>query len=212
MFAKVHEILERISRFAVWVGGASLLIAAIIVFFDVLSRRFLGWTMSGSDEISGYVFAASTTWAYSYCLLHRSNVRIDALYNILPRPVTGILDVIGVSLLLYYMSIMTWYAWDATYESFVNNSVSITTLATPQWIPQSFWFVGLALFLVTLVFVTLYSLVALAQRNWDLLNKIAGVPSIADTIEEETHGVGVVLAGRGPPDAGAATHTGQERN
>ena len=197
MLAKVHSILERISRYAVWIGGASLLIAAIIVCLDVLSRRFLGVTMSGSDEISGYVFAASTTWAYSYCLLHRSNVRIDAVYNLLPRPVTGILDVVGLSMLLYYMSIMTYYAWEATSESWVKNSVSITTLATPQWIPQSFWFIGLALFFITLVFVTLYSLVALAQRNWDLLNKIAGVPSIADTIEEETHGVDVVLASHG---------------
>ena len=203
MFAKVHEILERISRWAVWAGGASLLTAAIIVCVDVLCRRFLGVTMSGSDEISGYVFAASTTWAYSYCLLHRSNVRIDAIYNLLPRPLTGILDVIGLSMLLYYMSVMTWYAWDATYESFVKNSVAITTLATPQWIPQAFWFFGLALFLVTLVFVTLYSLVALAQRNWDLLNKIAGVPSIADTIEEETHGVDVVLASHVTGDGGA---------
>jgi len=197
MFASIHRRLEVISRVAVWIGGGSLLLAAVMVTVDVLCRRFLGITMSGSDEYSGYIFAASTTWAYSYCLLHRSNVRIDALYNLLPRPVTGILDVVGLSMLLYYMSVMTWYAWLATQESYVKNSVSITTLATPQWIPQSFWFLGLLLFFITLVFVTLYSLVALAQRNWDLLNRIAGVPSIADTIEEETHGVDVVLAGDG---------------
>ena len=201
MFASIHRCLEIVSRVAVWIGGGSLLLAAFMVTIDVLCRRFLGITMSGSDEYSGYVFAASTTWAYSYCLLHRSNVRIDAIYNILPRPVTGILDVMGLSMLLYYMSIMTWYAWLATQESFVKNSVSITTLATPQWIPQAFWFAGLALFFVTIVFVTVYSLVALLQRNWDLLNKIAGVPSIADTIEEETHGVDVVLAGDGQKGA-----------
>ena len=212
MFAKIHAILERISRFAVWAGGAALLISAIIVCGDVLSRRFLGWTMSGSDEISGYVFAASTTWAYSYCLLHRSNVRIDALYNTLPRPLTGILDVIGLSMLLYYMSVMTWYAWAATHESFIKNSVSITTWGTPQWIPQTFWFIGLALFFVTLVFVTLYSLVALAQRNWDLLNKIAGVPSIADTIEEETHGVDVVLASATAGHSGRSVNAERESN
>lgn len=199
MLATIHDKLEKISRYAVWVGGGALMLSAFMVTIDVLCRRYLGVTMSGSDEYSGYVFSASTTWAYSYCLLHRSNVRIDAIYNLLPRPLTGMLDVIGLSMLLYYMSVMTWYAWLATEESFVKNSVSITTLGTPQWIPQSAWFIGLALFLVTLVFVVFYSLVALAQRNWDLLNKIAGVPSIVDTIEEETQGVGVVLAGRDAP-------------
>jgi TRAP-type C4-dicarboxylate transport system permease small subunit len=198
VLATIHDHLEKISRYAVWIGGGTLMLAAFMVTIDVLCRRFLGVTMSGSDEYSGYVFSASTTWAYSYCLLHRSNVRIDAIYNLLPRPVAGILDVIGLSMLLYYMSVMTWYASLATHESFIKNSVSITTLATPQWIPQLAWFIGLALFLITLIFVTIYSLVALAQRNWDLLNKIAGVPSIVDTIEEETHGVGVIIAGREP--------------
>ena len=199
MFAAIHHRLEQISRVAVWIGGASLLLAAVMVTIDVICRKFLGVTMSGSDEISGYVFAASTTWAYSYCLLHRSNVRIDALYNQLPRPVTGILDVLGLGLLLYYMSIMTWYAGLAFLQSWQSDSVSITTLATPQWIPQFFWVVGLVLFVITLVFVTIYSLTALVQRNWDLLNRIAGVPSIRDTIEEETQGVDVVLAD-GPGD------------
>ena len=158
--------------------------------------------MSGSDEISGYVFSASTTWAYSYCLLHRSNVRIDAAYNLLPRWVTGLLDLLGLILLLYFMSIMTYYALIAFSDSWDKNSVSITTLATKQWIPQLFWVSGLVLFFVTLVFVTLYSIVALLQRNWVLINQIAGVPSISDTIEEETHGVDVVLAPQDGPSEG----------
>jgi TRAP-type C4-dicarboxylate transport system permease small subunit len=136
--AAIHAKLETLSRWLVWAGGAALMVAAIIVTIDVLCRKFLGVTMSGSDEISGYVFAASTTWAYSYTLLHRSNVRIDALYNLLPRPVTAVLDVIGLALLLYYMWFMTSTAVLAFLESWELNSVSITTLETPQWIPQFF--------------------------------------------------------------------------
>ena len=169
-----------------------------MVTLDVLSRKIFNVTMSGSDEYSGYVFSATTTWAYSYCLLHRSNVRIDALYNLFPRPVTAVLDVIGLSLLLYFMWIMTYYAFVSFENSWTSNSVSITTLGTRQWIPQLFWVAGLALFFVTLVFVVVYSLVALLQRNWDLVAKIAGVPSIAEVMEEETAGIDVVMA---TPDA-----------
>ena len=194
MFAAIHARLERISQYAAWAGGAALLAAAVMVTVDVLSRKFLNMTMSGSDEYSGYVFSATTTWAYSYCLLHRSNVRIDALYNLLPRPVTAVLDVVGLALLLYYMSYMTYFALVSFQNSWVSNSVSITTLGTPQWIPQVFWVAGLLLFFVTLIFVTLYALVALLQRNWDLVAKIAGVPSIAEVMDEETHGIDVAIA------------------
>jgi len=193
MLESIHSRLERISQLAVWVGGAALLAAALMVTVDVLSRKIFSITMSGSDEYSGYVFSATTTWAYSYCLLHRSNVRIDALYNYLPRKVTAILDVVGLLLLFYFMSIMTYYAMVSFVDSWVNNSVSITTLGTPQWIPQLFWVAGLILFFVTLIFVVVYSIIALLQRNWDLVARIAGVPSIAETMQEETHGIDVAL-------------------
>ena len=193
MLESIHSRLERISQLAVWVGGAALLAAALMVTVDVLSRKIFNITMSGSDEYSGYVFSATTTWAYSYCLLHRSNVRIDALYNYLPRKVTAILDVVGLLLLFYFMSIMTYYAMVSFVDSWVNNSVSITTLGTPQWIPQLFWVAGLILFFVTLIYVVVYSIIALLQRNWDLVARVAGVPSIAETMQEETHGIDVAL-------------------
>ena len=194
MLAKIHERLEYYSRVAVWLGGATLMAAAVMVAVDVLFRKFAGMTMSGSDEYTGYVFSATTTWAYSYCLLHRSNVRIDALYSRFPKQVKGVLDVVGCFLFLYYMSYMTYYAGFAFHDSYVNNSVSITTLGTPQWIPQLFWFMGLAMFFVTLIFVTLYASLSLLQGNWELVAKLVGVPSIAEVMEEETQGQDVVLA------------------
>ena len=197
---RIRSLLERLSRYAVWIGGATMLLAAIMVAVDVMCRKFLGITMSGSDEISGYVFAASTTWAYSFCLLHRSHIRIDALYNQLPLPFRAVLDVIGVGLLLLYMSVLTQHAWIAFITSYENNAVSITTLATRLWIPQLFWVAGLILFAITLAFVFIHALVALLARNWQLVAKVAGIMSIEEEIEEETAGVDVVLAHRTTKD------------
>lgn len=194
LLARIRVFLEHLSRYAVWVGGASLLLAAIMVAVDVTLRKAFGITMSGSDEISGYVFAASTTWAYSFCLLHRSHIRIDALYNQLPLPARGILDIVGLTLLLVYMAILTKHSWIAFMTSYDNNAVSITTLSTPLWIPQAFWVFGLILFVITLAFVLVHAVTALLVRNWQLLASIAGIMSIEEEIEEETAGVEVVLA------------------
>ena len=149
---------------------------------------------------SRHIFAASTTWAYSYCLLHRSHIRIDALYNTLPLPARALLDVFGVTLLLVYVAVLTRHAWVAFATSYVHNSVSITTLATPQWIPQLFWVAGLIMFTVTLAFVLFHALVGVVTRNWLLVTRVAGILSIEEEIVEETAGVEVVLAGKGSKD------------
>ncbi len=189
MLERIHQTLEWISRRAVWIGGAALLIAAIMVTLDVLSRKFLNVTMSGADEISGYVFAAGTTWAYSYCLLHRANIRIDALYNFMPRWLCAVLDTVAVVLLLIYNGMLAYRGYGAFAESWAKDSVSITTLATPQWIPQLLWASGLIFFELVLVFVFLYTMVGLLRGDLDLVKRIAGVPSVAEEIEAETHGM-----------------------
>jgi len=185
----IHGGLEKLSRFAVWVGGAALLLAAIMVTVDVLCRKFLGVTMSGSDEISGYVFAGGTTWAYSYCAIHRSNIRIDALYNLLPKQVRAVLDVIGLVLLFVYMWLLTVAGWQVFITSWQKSSVAISTLATPLWIPQIFWITGLTMFMVTLGFLIIYSGLALVTGQIDTVQKVAGTLSVQEEIEEETQGI-----------------------
>ena len=189
MFERIHARLGRIARIAVWIGGGAHLAAAIMVTIDVLLRKIFSITMSGSDEMSGYVFAAGTTWAYSYCVLHRSNIRIDAVYNLLPRRLCGALDIVGVVLLLIFNAVLTRHAFEAFATSYVRDSVSITTLATPLWIPQLFWVIGLIAFQLTLIFVAVYATLRFWQRDDAAVNRIVGVPTVAEEVEAETRGM-----------------------
>ena len=188
MFVTIHETLKRISTYAVWISGAALMISAIIVTVDVLFRKFVGWTMSGSDEVTSYVFAASTTWAYSYCLLHRANIRIDAVYNLLPRFVRNLLDLLGIFLLLLYMAVLTDRAIVTLQDSLDYGSVSNTTLTTPLWIPQLAWVSGLVMFMITLVFVGAYAITAMLKGDGATVTAVVGILSIEEEIEEETRG------------------------
>lgn len=197
MFKSIHSWLTKASTFSVWCGGGALLICAVMVTLDVVSRKIFNVTMSGSDEITGYVFAASTTWAYSYCLLNRANVRIDALYNRLPPLVRGLLDLLGLTLLLVYVGLLATKAVAVFLETLEYDSTAQTTLATPLWIPQMFWVAGLVFFLITLAFVTLYTVVALIQRDLATISRIAGVRSVEEELEQETQGTGVVTAASG---------------
>ena len=189
---KIHGILKGVANWAVWIAGASLLFCALMVTVDVLFRKFFSMTMSGSDEISGYVFAASTTWAYSYCLLNRANVRIDVAYNFLPIRVRACLDIVGIALLLVYMGYLTRKAFDVFLTSWLGNSVSTTTLLTPLWIPQLAWFLGLLLFVITLTFMLLYTSVAMLRGEPALVQRVAGAMSAQEEIDQETHGLDVV--------------------
>jgi len=187
MFETLHARFLSVSRVSVWVGGAALMLSAIMVTLDVLSRKVFGYTISGSDEISGYVFAAGTTWAYSYCLLTRANIRIDVLYNVVSLRTKALLDLLGVILLAYYIWLLTVNALEMFLDNWEYSSSAQTTLATPLWIPQVFWLSGLMFFLVSLAFVIVWGLVSLGRRDWATINRIAGVKTVEEEVKEETH-------------------------
>ena len=189
IFVRLHAWLERISRVAVWVGGAALLLCAFMVSGDVIMRKLFSMTMSGSDEITGYAFAAATAWAYSYCLLHRSHIRIDALYGVLPIWLRSLLDALGLALLLFYMAYLTNKAVDVFLTSWEHDSVSITTLSVPQWIPQLLWLSGLCWFVITLTFLLVYVLVSLVLGDVTTVQNVAGAMSAKKIIDEETQGM-----------------------
>ncbi len=188
-FARLHAGFERVSRVAVWIGGGALLLCAIMVSIDVIMRKLFSITMSGSDEISGYAFAAATAWAYSYALLHRSHIRIDALYGVLPAWLRSILDAVGLALLLYYMAYLTNKAVDVLLTSWEHDSVSITTLSVPQWIPQLLWVGGLCWFVITLAFMLVYVLFSLLRGDVTTVQNVAGALSAEKKIDEETQGM-----------------------
>lgn len=168
------------------------MLSAIMVTVDVIMRKLFAITLSGSDEITGYVFAAAIAWAYAYCLLHRANVRIDALYNHLGPLTRAWLDLLGLILLLSFVGLLTVKAFTVFTDSFEFNSTAMTTLATPLWIPQLFWLGGLLFFLLTLIFVTLYTIVAMLRRDLVTVARIAGVLTVEEELEEEVHGTGIV--------------------
>jgi len=187
--ATIHRLLERLSLWAVWAGGFALMLSAIMVTIDVLSRKYLNVTMSGSDEITGYVFAGATTWAYAYCLLHRSNIRIDALYNLFPIRARAVLDIAGLLALLLFMGVFTEKAVTVFTDSWANNSVSVTTLLTPLWIPQIVWLTGLLFFNITLIFLIIYTVLSLMIEGPGTVQKLAGTRSVQEEMTDETKGI-----------------------
>lgn len=198
MLSKALGLIGRISRWAVWAGGAMMLFAALMVTFDVLMRRFFGFTLGGADEISGYLFAVATSWAFAYVLLNRGNVRIDALYQLLPRPVCAVLDLLALLVFGLFMVLLTHSIWDLIETTIDLSGRSTTPLRTPLIWPQSFWFAGFVLFLIAYVLVLAEVVIGICRRDWNRVRSVAGAYSLDDEVGEElAHGaVHSTVAGR----------------
>ena len=170
---------------AAWFGGAITLASVLLICFDVLVRKFFGFTTGGADELSGYAFAISTSWSLAFVVLHRGNVRVDALYQLLPVRVSAVLDWLSLVALGVFMVFLTYYASFVVDTSWTQSSAANTPLATPLWIPQGLWFLGLVWMCLVLALMLVRASVALVTGDIPTIKGLCGVRSAEEEAEEE---------------------------
>src|SRR5690625_6285993 len=116
---KALDYAHCLSRFAIWAAGALTLISALYITINVLFRKLAGFSLGGSDELSGYAFAISISWALSFATLERANIRIDALYQVLPTRLCAILDWVALVALAVFIAYLNLYADDVVHTYWV---------------------------------------------------------------------------------------------
>jgi TRAP-type mannitol/chloroaromatic compound transport system permease small subunit len=170
---------------AVWAGGVLLFLAAFTVSVDVLARKLFTISLGGADELSGYAFAIGTAWAFSFALLRRANVRVDALYQHLPRELCAVLDIVALISLGVFVTFLAYYAYDVLATSWELSARSNSALKVPLWIPQALWVTGLALYLATIALLLARSLAALFSGDWAMVHALLGARSIREDADDE---------------------------
>lgn len=185
MIDKLITQAAHVSRGAAWVGGAAMMLAALIVTFDVLSRKFVNWSMAGADELSGYIFAVATAWSFAYAMLQRANVRIDGIYLLAPVPLRAVMDIVALLALGVYVAGMLHSGWILWYDNYTYGSRSITSWRTLLAIPQAFWLAGWAWLALTLILVLARCIQGLARGRLDEVVAVAGVRTLEEEVAEE---------------------------
>jgi TRAP-type C4-dicarboxylate transport system permease small subunit len=170
---------------AVWAGGALLFLAAFTVSIDVLARKLFSVSLGGADELSGYAFAIGTAWAFAFALLRRANVRVDALYQLLPLRLCALLDLLALLALGVFVAYLARYGFEVLSTSWSLSARSNSALKVPLWIPQALWFGGLLLFATTLLLLLARSLAHLAGGNWIAVHELLGARSVKEEADDE---------------------------
>lgn len=179
------------------VGGALLLLSAIIICVDVFLRYFFALSVGGSDELSGYALGIAGAWGFSYALLSRSHIRIDTVYARCPVRARAVIDLTGLAAFILFMSYVAWRGWGVLHQSIISGAHSISALETPLVVPQAAWVAGLGYFLLVAAFLLLRSVAALFSGDLATLFRLIGSKAAIEEAQEELAGAKQVHAEAG---------------
>jgi TRAP-type C4-dicarboxylate transport system permease small subunit len=193
----IWRAITLVAQVGIWIGGAMLFAAAIIVTAEVLLRKGVGalagtrFMFSGSDEISGYLFAVGTSLSMAYVLVHRGHVRIDVLYGQFGPTTRAVMDIVALLVMFVFVSALFERAIDVATTSYVEGIRSNTNLRIPLAWSQIPWAFGIGLFFLAILVALIRSIAAALSGDWGAVNAISGVATTEEEIEAELKGLDV---------------------
>jgi len=193
---RAWSVAARVARLGACAGGGLLILAALIVTAEVISRKGVGMVFSGSDEIASYLFAVGTSWSMAHVLVTRGHVRIDALWMRLSPPLRAVCDVVALLTLGLFVAFLLERGFAMTLDSIETGSRSNTPLQVRLAIPQAAWFLGIVFFFATLLLALLRTSTALLAGDLAAATAISGAQTQSDEIDSELRGLGLDQHGK----------------
>lgn len=121
------------ANFEGFVMGVFLVVITVVIFLQVIMRYLFNHALPWPEELTRYCFVCSTLLSLSYCVRHKSMMRVDALITLLPKSAQGWIElaIMLISLALYVVLFV--FSLDTTKLSLGSGQKS-TALQLPMYL------------------------------------------------------------------------------
>jgi TRAP-type C4-dicarboxylate transport system permease small subunit len=184
-----------LARVSGWICGLLFTLSAALIGLDILLRQTIVVTIGGANELAGYALAVSSSWGCTVALVHRMHVRIDSVYTHMSARVRALLDIVGLASLIYFLALVTYYAYKVLEQSIESGTRSISALGAPLAIPQAVWLAGFNVFLFVSSIFLLRAVIAFAKGDLRRVRDLLGARSVQEEMEFEKKNLGLVSGG-----------------
>lgn len=148
--AAISRISTILNRTAAVISAALLVGMTLLILLEICMRMFSTSTYM-ADVLVGFGVAAITFLAAPWALEEGAMIRVTALTDQLSGVLRWIVEAFAISTSAGIMAFLAIHQWSAVTKLFARGSVSEHLIPIPLWIPESFFFVGLALILLQMV-------------------------------------------------------------
>jgi TRAP-type C4-dicarboxylate transport system permease small subunit len=188
--SRANRLIDALARGMSRCAGWLFVLCALFVTFDVLARRFLGFSSQSTTELSGYMLGVGIAWGLAGALDARTHVRIDILIQKVPGRYRGYLHWLALASLAVFAGFLAYGAWHTTMESWDFKATDNSLLKTPLIIPQGLWLFGIGVFGAMAALRLLEVALLLPRRNIEAIEHLTGPRSYVEEAEEALEAIG----------------------
>ena len=182
-----ERLIARAATLFARAGGVMIMLIAVTVVVDVVSRNITGGTVLNSFELSAYLFAIAITFGMSYTALSGAHIRVDVLLPNLPAPIRQGLDFAAFVSTAGLALTFAWCSMELALGSLDRDVRSSSAAAIPLGIPQLIWAAGFVNFALTACLLAVQHGICLLRGDGakaDMIGRFGQVEEAAEAIRD----------------------------
>lgn len=187
---RANRLIDGLARLMNRCAGWLFVLCALFVTFDVLARKFLGFSSQSTTELSGYMLGVGIAWGLAGALDARIHVRIDILIQKVPPRYRGYLHWLALASLAVFAGFLLYGAWHTTAESWDFKATDNSLLKTPLIIPQGLWLFGIGVFGVMAALRVIEVALLLPGGDISAIEHLTGPRSYIEEADEALEAIG----------------------
>ena len=187
---RVNRLIDMLARWMTRCAGWLFVLCALFITFDVLARKFLGFSSQSTTELSGYMLGIGIAWGLAGALDARTHVRIDILIQKVAPRYRGYLHWLALASLAVFAGFLLYGAWHTAMESWDFKATDNSLLKTPLILPQGLWLIGIGVFGVMAVLRVIEVALLLPKADIQAIEHLTGPRSYLEEADEALEAVG----------------------
>lgn len=198
LLRRLREGVAAVATLMAYIAGWNYVACALFITFDVVARRFFGFSSQATVEITGYMLAAGIAWALAHTLARRAHIRVDVFMMRLPLGLRAWLHLFSLTLLLGLGIFFAWAALELVDESALFNAHDNSALRIEMIWPQGIWAFGIISFAVMALVLMLEASLSILAGEPEALDTLLGSRTLQDETKEALEAVAMAHEGPGP--------------
>jgi TRAP-type C4-dicarboxylate transport system permease small subunit len=146
-----HPAPSWLERGCMLICEIGIVIMAVIVIVELVTRNLLGFSYEASEELGGYIIVGITFLSLPVCQVYRSYHHVQFIQVRLSPRVRALSHLVFDILALLFCVVLIWQLTRYVMASYRSEDAAPTLLATPLWIPQTVMPIGTLAVMVSLL-------------------------------------------------------------
>ncbi|MCX8084263.1 MAG: TRAP transporter small permease [Calditerrivibrio sp.] len=142
--------MDKIYRYALWVAAVANAATLLTIVLSIVVRLF-GTSIPGLDAYAGYFLATTFFLALAETFHRNEHIRVSIILNALTPSKKRYLEIFATFAALFIVGYILFYAGKMVYFSFIFKDISQLPDATPLWIPQIAFVLGMGVFMMSVL-------------------------------------------------------------